>query len=35
MHQEENIAGARHAVTEAGTLPEEALPPDAVGGPDQ
>lgn len=35
MHQEEDIAGARHAVTEAGALPEEALPPDAVGGPDQ
>ena len=34
VHQEEDIARAGRPVTEAGALPEEALPPDAVGGPD-
>ena len=35
MHQEEDISRASHTVTEPGPLPQEPLPPDTVGGPDQ
>ena len=30
VHQEEDIARARHPVAEAGALPEKSLPPDTV-----